>query len=91
MAELMQPRVNLNGTDRAQLVQARCDLREAIRKAMETVGAIQPNGRDYIGAPAGSYDRDLAIYRRRFAVLDALYSEIGDEALAILTRIDGEA
>ncbi|CCF19144.1 protein of unknown function [Pseudorhizobium banfieldiae] len=82
MADLMRPIVNLNGTSRDALVEARIAVRQDLRSVMTSLGETAPNGRDYIGEP-DAYQRDLAVYRSRFAIIDALYNQLGDEALAI--------
>lgn len=79
---LMRPIISINGTSPDALIQQRIDARESLRAVMARMDALAPNGRDYIGQH-DAYQRDLAIYRRRFATLDALYNELGDEALAI--------
>jgi hypothetical protein len=86
MTELMKPIVNLNGTSRDDLIEQRMLAREAIRQAMEALQQTEPNGRDYIGHKE-AYERDLAIYRQRLAMLDKLYNELELEAIAIQ---DGE-
>ena len=80
--ELMKPIINLNGTTVSALVDARIGAREACLKLMEALFATAPHGRDYVGNSA-AYNRDLAIYRARFAVLDGLYNVLVEEALAI--------
>jgi len=82
---LMQPIVNLNGTSPEALVEARMEARNACRALMTALGGIAPNGRDYIGHP-DAYARDRAIYAARFVVIDKLFNELGDEALAIQSR-----
>jgi hypothetical protein len=82
---LMQPIVNLNGTSPEALIEARMEARTACRALMNALGGIAPNGRDYIGHP-DAYARDRAIYAARFVVIDKLFNELGDEALAIQSR-----
>ena len=84
-AAIMRPIINLNGTSPDALIEARVAVRRDLRSVMTSLGETAPNGRDYIGNPE-AYKRDLAIYRSRFAVLDALYNSLGDEALDIQTR-----
>ena len=78
----MKPILNLNGTSREALIDARIKAREAVQALMKALGETAPNGRDYIGHP-DAYKADLAVYRARFAALDALHNDLGDEALAI--------
>ena len=87
MSDLMRPIPNLNGTSREALIEARVNAREAIARLMALLSETAPNGRDYIGHP-DALARDTAIYRARFASLDALSNELLDEAVAIQ---DGES
>jgi len=82
MTEIMKPIVNINGTSREELIEQRIDARRAVTALMETLQHMAPNGRDYIGNQE-AFDRDRAIYRERFAALDALYNTLLDEALNI--------
>lgn len=82
---IMRPILNLNGTAASSLIDARIAARDAARKFMLALGETAPNGRDYIGDSA-AYNRDLAIYRARWALLDELYNSLGDEALDIQSR-----
>jgi hypothetical protein len=82
MTEIMKPIVNINGTSRTELIEQRIDARRAVTALMETLQHMVPNGRDYIGNQE-AFDRDRAIYRERFAALDALYNTLLDEALNI--------
>jgi len=82
MTEIMKPIVNINGTSREELIEQRIDARRAVAALMETLQHMVPNGRDYIGNQE-AFDRDRAIYRERFAALDALYNTLLDEALNI--------
>lgn len=84
-ALLMRPILTLNGTDAYSLVEARVAAREAARKFMQALEETAPNGRDYIGQP-DAYQRDLAIYRARFLIMDELYNSLGEEALDIQNR-----
>lgn len=82
MTNLMQPIVNLNGTDRESLIDQRLVAMNALQAAMKALQGTAPHGRDYIGHP-DAFARDRAIYQARFASLDALRNELSDEALAI--------
>ena len=78
---MMQPNINMNGTDRKDLVRYRLDTMDAIRKTMAKLIEFKPHGRDYIGSM--NYTPDLAIWNERFATLDKMLNEIQEEALAI--------
>ena len=82
MADIMKPIISISGTSRAELIQQRIDARRAVMALMETLQHMVPNGRDYIGQNE-AFERDRAIYRERFAALDALYNTLTDEALHI--------
>lgn len=77
------PQVNINGTSRQALVDARIVAIEAVRTAMQALGECSPNGRDYQTAPKGEYEIARKIYMERFAFLDRLANELEDEAIAI--------
>lgn len=82
MKMIMKPIINNNGTSREDLVNARIEAREACLALMQALGAIAPNGRDYIGQPEAC-KRDLEIYSARLSSLDALYIALGEEAMEI--------
>lgn len=82
---LMRPIINLNGTSSEALIDARLEARTACLALMSALGGTLPNGRDYIGHP-DAYKRDLAIYSARFAALDKLLNDLGDEALELQSR-----
>jgi hypothetical protein len=82
---LMRPIINLNGTSREALIDARLEARTACLALMSALGGTRPNGRDYIGHPH-AFNRDIAIYADRLLALDKLHNDLGDEALAIQTR-----
>jgi len=77
------PVVNLNGTSRQALVDARVGAIEAIRAAMQALGECSPNGRDYQTAPKGEYEIARKRYMERFAFLDRMANELEDEAIYI--------
>jgi len=78
----MNPSVNINGTSREALVDARRDAFEAIHAAMNALRETMPHGRDYVGR-AHQFSVDRAIYIERHAVLSKLSEDLMDEALAI--------
>lgn len=82
---IMKPVINLNGTSAKMLVHYRVMTREALRQAMTSLAETRPHGRDYCG-DRKAYEHDFAIYTKRFALLDKLYNELGDEAVAIQER-----
>lgn len=88
MADLMKPILNLNGTSAQALVDARIEARAACQGLMKAIAETAPNGRDYIGN-LEAYERDLDIYRARFAAIDKLYNALEDEAMLIIAASDG--
>lgn len=77
------PVVNLNGTSRHALLEARMVAIEAVRVAMQALGECSPNGRDYQTAPKGEYEIARKAYMERFSFLDRMINELEDEAIAI--------
>ena len=77
------PQVNINGSSRRALVEARMIAIEAVRAAMQALGECSPNGRDYQTAPKGEFEIARKVYCERFAFLDRLANELEEEAIAI--------
>ena len=77
------PVVNINGTSREALVNARIAAIESLRSAMQALGECSPNGRDYQTAPNGEYEIARKRYMERFAFLDRMINELEDEAITI--------
>lgn len=82
---IMRPRININGMSSDQHIQQRIDIMTAVRDTIRSLSEIRPHGRDYLG-DSEAYQRDLKIHAERIMVLDKLYNEIHDEALAIQER-----
>jgi len=77
------PVVNINGTSREALVNARMSAVESLRSAMQAFGECSPNGRDYQTAPKGEYEIARKTYMERFAFLDRMINQLEDEAIFI--------
>jgi len=77
------PQVNINGTSRHALLEARMVAIEAVRAAMQALGECSPNSRDYQTAPKGEFEIARKTYMERFSFLDRLANELQDEAIAI--------
>lgn len=74
----MAPIVNLNGTPKIDLLNARIHAWNALTSAIEAMGPLLPHGRDYIPNPAlMAQDRD--IYFARLALLDGMRNALLDE------------
>jgi hypothetical protein len=79
---MITPKVNNNGTSREELIQQRIRAREAVIQAIRVMSEMRPHGRDYLG-DTETYHRDRVTHDERIAVLDKLYCELLDEAVAI--------
>ena len=77
------PVVNLNGTAKHVLVDARIEARDAVRAAMKALDECSPNGRDYQTAAKGQLEIYRQKHRERYAVLDRMANELEDEAIFI--------
>ncbi|QXV74148.1 hypothetical protein [Rhizobium phage RHEph12] len=76
----MKPIVNISGTSREALVEARVEALTALRAAYEAVRQLAPHGRDY---PNGGFADDRDLHHERCADLHNLIEEIEAEAFAI--------
>ena len=79
---LMNPSVNINGTSREALVDARRDAFEAVNAAITALRETLPHGRDYVGR-AHQWSVDRAIYMERHKLLSQLAEDLMNEAVAI--------
>lgn len=79
---MMKPIININGATRESHVDARLIIMQNLRTVMEDLQEIKPHGRDYLGNTE-RYNADLNIYIERFKLLDKMFNEIQEEALAI--------
>ena len=77
------PVVNINGTSREALVNARIAAIESLRSAMQALAECSPNGSDYQTAPKGEYEIARKRYMERFAFLDRMINQLEDEAIFI--------
>ena len=75
--------VNINGTSMAFLVKSRITAREALLDASRALSECRPHGRDYQTAPKGEYEIARARHEERFALIDRIINELGDEAVLI--------
>ena len=78
----MNPIVNLNGSSRHSLIEARKKARIAIMAAMDAMRDMAPHGRDYIGN-ADALCRDAEIFSGRMMALREMEEDILSEALAL--------
>ena len=79
---MIKPVININGSSKDDLFGPRLDAMDRIGEAIEELKKVTPNGRDY----PGDNDQCLAdrkIHYDRIKVLQDLYIELYDEALAI--------
>lgn len=70
------PQININGTDRNDLLQDHLAAMKALRAAIEAVGAISPHGRDYQTLPAGSASVAMSEHAGRMVALRTVMAEI---------------
>lgn len=70
------PTININGTDRGDLVKDHILAMQALRAAIEAVGAVSPHGRDYQTLPAGSYSVAAGEHAARMVALRTVLAEI---------------
>jgi hypothetical protein len=78
----MNPIVNLNGSSRHSLIEARMLSVFAIRDAMNAMRDMAPRGRDYI-SNANALASDDAIFAGRMKALRQMEEDILSEALAL--------
>ena len=78
----MNPIVNLNGSSRHSLIEARKKARIAIMAAMDAMRDMAPHGRDYIGN-SNALAHDAAIFSGRMVALRQMEEDILSEALAL--------
>lgn len=49
------PQININGTERSDLLEDYMAARRALQRAVEALSAASPHGRDYQTCPAGAF------------------------------------
>ena len=79
---LINPTINLNGSDRNYLVNQRLAALDHLDNALGTLATITPHGRDY----PTDYDRclqDRETHFDRIRTLRAIYEDLYAEAIAI--------
>jgi hypothetical protein len=76
------PIIHSNGTSKEELVELRCECGRVLSHAMEALGAMAPNGRDYYPKP-GLIEKALDQHWKRMKMLKDLHRDISDEAIAI--------
>jgi hypothetical protein len=78
----MKPIVNLNGSSRHSLIEARKKARIALMDAMDAMRDMAPHGRDYIGN-TNALGRDAEVFSGRMMALRQMEEDILSEALAL--------
>lgn len=83
MLPLIEPRVNLNGTSRTELVQQYLDVAQALYVVIQKMGTATPHGRDYQTFEDGAIRTVTAraAWSERRGMLETLRREI--EAMAV--------
>ena len=79
---MIQPIININGTDKDDLVNPRIAALDHINDVIETLKHVTPNGRDYLG-DTERLNADRQKHFDRIATLRTLYNELYEEAIAI--------
>ena len=81
MTKLIIPTVHLNGSSRDSLLEQATDAREALYKAIESLYAAAPNGRDYYVQESNAFRAACKQWSDR---LDALRDVLKDlQAIAL--------
>ena len=82
MTNLINPTINLNGSDPTYLIDQRREAMDHLNDAIEALARVTPHGRDYLG----DYDRCIADRETHFIRIEAikaLREAIYAEAIAI--------
>jgi hypothetical protein len=74
------PVININGTAARELLEQHCLAMEALRAAISTVQAAEPNGRDYQTTTPATYYRARAEHVSRLTRLEAVLKELDEIA-----------
>lgn len=80
MATLFTPTVNLNGTDKAELLKQYMEIDDKLADAIEALAVAMPHGRDY---PDGGLVGARFAWRERLTILRDLRAELMDNAVKI--------
>ena len=89
MEQMIPPRINLNGTSRESLLTDYMAALDALRKAMEALGRIVPNGRDYQTMPdPQACSRAREAFGERQVALRKILDDIEEVAVAISDQAD---
>ncbi len=84
------PSLILNGTSGAELVQQRIAAMEALKAAMSAMNETRPHGRDYPFDHDG-YEAARNLHIGRYGVLNSLFTELEEEAHAIVRQMERRA
>jgi hypothetical protein len=76
---MILPIIHLNGTSKGALLDQRCEVLAALRKAQEALAEMAPNGRDYYPEP-GRFEKAVAQHTARAERLRELYRDLEAEA-----------
>lgn len=75
---MMVPTIHLNGTGRKSLLDDANAALDAVRRAVEQVSMVYPNGRDYYPQGDRAIDRALAEHNDRVERLQSVLVELAD-------------
>jgi hypothetical protein len=73
---MMIPSVHLNGTSRDELQRECRKACEAVVKAMQALGEMAPDGRDYYPQGPNAFHSAAAEWRTRYNAMEKIHSEI---------------
>lgn len=68
--------VNLNGTSKAELLEQVHNAYSDLNKAIETLGKMNPHGRDYQTANPQLYDRARKEHQERMAKIHSVINDV---------------
>jgi hypothetical protein len=74
------PQININGTDREDLLKDYIEAKRALEAALTALSGIWPHGRDYQTLEPGAYQRARCEHAARIRAVGAIVAEI--QALA---------
>jgi len=83
---LVTPRVNLNGTDQADLVKQNTAVADALKAAIKAATLAHPHGRDFQTLPPGTYAQADEASRLRIRALTEILDDYQALALAIFDQ-----
>lgn len=78
MEQIQAPQINLNGTDKASLLEQYQTAYLAAKRAVDMLRLCAPHGRDYQTLPADLYDLARGQHQKRMRNANAVANELMD-------------